>query len=156
MALHVPFWFHDTGAGKCHRANANLCALSLRLWELSVLDVLCRGYLRVRPGSWVIGDRRTGSAWAICTAPYCLCAAIFAFCCSGDEPRSHSYFIEPCDSECCFSDRVRRIWGSGDRIWSTQMFNPKLCKVIIESSLIDLKKRAKNQSSNVCYNNMLQ
>lgn len=36
------------------------------------------------------------------------------------------------------------------------MFNPKLCKVIIESSLIDLKKRAKNQSSNVCYNNMLQ
>lgn len=31
---------------------------------------------------------RTGSAWAVCTARYCLCVAIFAFCCSRDESRS--------------------------------------------------------------------
>lgn len=36
------------------------------------------------------------------------------------------------------------------------MFNPKLCKVIIESSLIDLKKNSKNKSSPVCYSSREQ
>lgn len=87
-----PTWFHHIGAGKCHRANVNLCALSLGysevVWELSVLEGLHRCYVEVAQAAGLLVIGRTGSAWAVCTALHCLRAAIFAFCCSRDEPGS--------------------------------------------------------------------
>lgn len=85
-------WFHHIGAGRCHRANVSLCALTLEYSEvareLSELEVLERCYLEVAQAAGLLGIGRTGSAWAVCTALHCLRAAIFAFCYSRDEPRS--------------------------------------------------------------------
>lgn len=90
MSPPPPPGFHHIGAGKCHGANVNLCALSLGysevVWELSVPEVLHRCYPEIAQAAGLSVTGRTGSAWAICTALHCLRAAVFAFCCNRDEP----------------------------------------------------------------------
>lgn len=85
----IPFRY--TGAGECHRNNVSLCAISLRrgkvAWELSGLRGTSERGPRGQP-RWqgcCREPRRTGSAWAVGPAPYCLHVAIFAFCCNRDE-----------------------------------------------------------------------
>ena len=86
--LSLPNPFSLYRSWECHVDSVRLCAVSLRCgkvaWELPGLSGTSEGGPRGQPRRRHCCQEpwRTGSAWAVGPAPYCLRVAIFAFCCS--------------------------------------------------------------------------
>lgn len=113
--------------GSASQLMSTVCSISEVSWggmgaacAWRYLGEVTQGWPRQRGHFWE--PCRTSSAWAVCTALYCLCVAIFAFCCNRDEQRIRQRPVaSPLSFKCCLNYRaeacVETVVTGSEALW---------------------------------------